>query len=626
MAYLLLLVFPICAAGSMQEPSSTRNAPPQKVHIERADQLPRHVYRVATTATSLLQDDAQFAALSKQLEADLRSDLETYVINDRATLKSYYQILGDLALHRADYEIAVGYRDKVRELEDKPGPRLVTGIVDRALAKAKPAPADRFVDAFRQSFRQEVSALPYPQVRGQLTAMKAQQEINVKNNLLGRVQTEVEPAAKSGEISREVAQRLVRLRVLLDRTGPIHDAIVAVLGETIAAHAIEKSDIWAARDVSLDGRSGLTPVTLAIWDSGVDVELFSGQLFTNAREVPNNGKDDDGNGYVDDVNGIAHDIENERTTGVLRPLTLTPTEAAEYRSYLKGRSDNLSGVDSREAQAYRQKQASTPPEKFREWFEGMIQFQNYSHGTHVAGIAVRGNPATRILVARQTVASWRAVPQLPMIELARKRAREFRETVEYFKQNRVRVANMSWSYTPRGFEQALEANNAGGSAEQRRQLARRIFEIYAESLRAAIASAPEILFVSAAGNENADNRFSEAVPSSFELPNLVTAGAVDRTGNEARFTSYGKVEVYANGVEVPSRIPGGAVISLSGTSMSAPQVANLAAKLLALKPNLTVAELRRAIIEAADERIIGEGKRIRLLNPKSSLERVVRQH
>jgi hypothetical protein len=42
--------------------------------------------------------------------------------------------------------------------------------------------------------------------------------------------------------------------------------------------------------------------------------------------------------------------------------------------------------------------------------------------------------------------------------------------------------------------------------------------------------------------------------------------------------------------------------------MAAPQVVNLAAKLLALKPSLTDAELRRAIEEAADEKRIAEGR------------------
>jgi hypothetical protein len=49
--------------------------------------------------------------------------------------------------------------------------------------------------------------------------------------------------------------------------------------------------------------------------------------------------------------------------------------------------------------------------------------------------------------------------------------------------------------------------------------------------------------------------------------------------------------------------------------MASPQVANLAAKLFALKPELTVAQARQAILGAADP--MG---RIRLLNPRRSAE------
>jgi subtilisin family serine protease len=139
-------------------------------------------------------------------------------------------------------------------------------------------------------------------------------------------------------------------------------------------------------------------------------------------------------------------------------------------------------------------------------------------------------------------------------------------------------------------------------------------------------AAPNILFVAAAGNDDADVKFGDVVPASFDLPNLITVGAVDRAGDEAALSSYGKIDVYANGIEVPSRVPGGMVIPVSGTSMATPQVVNLAAKLLAVKPNLTVAELRRAIVESADEnadeKTIGQGERIKLLNPKAALERI----
>jgi subtilisin family serine protease len=112
----------------------------------------------------------------------------------------------------------------------------------------------------------------------------------------------------------------------------------------------------------------------------------------------------------------------------------------------------------------------------------------------------------------------------------------------------------------------------------------------------------------------------ESAPASFDLPNVITAAAVDRAGDEAAFTSYGKAEVYANGYEVESYLPGGERSALSGTSMAAPQVVNLAGKLLTVYPDLTVAQLRELILEGTDEKKVGEGKTIRLLNPKRSFE------
>jgi subtilisin family serine protease len=156
----------------------------------------------------------------------------------------------------------------------------------------------------------------------------------------------------------------------------------------------------------------------------------------------------------------------------------------------------------------------------------------------------------------------------------------------------------------------------GATPEERKQIARRLFAIERDALKAAIASAPDILFIAGSGNEDNSADFAEYIPAGLELPNLITVGAVDTAGQETSFSTFGKtVVVHANGFEVESVLPGGDRVKFSGTSMASPQVANLAAKLFALKPELTVAQARQAILGAADP--MG---RIRLLNPRRSAE------
>jgi subtilisin family serine protease len=193
-----------------------------------------------------------------------------------------------------------------------------------------------------------------------------------------------------------------------------------------------------------------------------------------------------------------------------------------------------------------------------------------------------------------------------------------RETVDYFKANGVRAVNMSWGGSLRGIEEALEAHNAGGSPEERKQLAREIYTIGDTALRQAIRDAGDILFITSAGNADNDVAFDEFYPSSYDYPNILSVGAVDMAGDETSFTSLGKVDIYANGFEVESYVPGGNRIKFNGTSMSSPQVLNLAAKLLALDPSLGTAQLRRLIVDGSDEKVL-QTRTIRLMNPAASV-------
>jgi subtilisin family serine protease len=77
------------------------------------------------------------------------------------------------------------------------------------------------------------------------------------------------------------------------------------------------------------------------------------------------------------------------------------------------------------------------------------------------------------------------------------------------------------------------------------------------------------------------------------------------------------VVVHANGFEVDSVIPGGERLKLSGTSMAAPQVANLAAKLLALDPKLSATQVKAMILAGAERK-----GRVNLINPRATIARL----
>lgn len=72
-----------------------------------------------------------------------------------------------------------------------------------------------------------------------------------------------------------------------------------LLTDTIPGMSVEK----AYADI-LKNKKGST-VIVAVLDSGMDLdhEDLDGVLWTNTKEIPNNGKDDDNNGFVDDVHG-----------------------------------------------------------------------------------------------------------------------------------------------------------------------------------------------------------------------------------------------------------------------------------------------------------------------------------
>lgn len=111
----------------------------------------------------------------------------------------------------------------------------------------------------------------------------------------------------------------------------IKSSVVAfgLLASSVIANAqtnkgLKSTDVphgWHLLDKSKDGYNGISineayafvksknlksnPVVVAVIDSGIDTlhEDLKPILWTNPKEIPGNGKDDDGNGYIDDIHG-----------------------------------------------------------------------------------------------------------------------------------------------------------------------------------------------------------------------------------------------------------------------------------------------------------------------------------
>ncbi|MBA2379517.1 MAG: S8 family serine peptidase [Blastocatellia bacterium] len=135
---------------------------------------------------------------------------------------------------------------------------------------------------------------------------------------------------------------------------------------------------------------------------------------------------------------------------------------------------------------------------------------------------------------------------------------------------------------------------------------------YSKALESAIKAAGDegIMFIAAAGNASTDNDRRPHYPSNYDLPNVISVGALDNNDLLASFSNFGAktVHVAAPGKQIVSTWLKGAYREASGTSMATPHVAGIAALILANEPDISVADLRKRLIASSDVLDILNGK------------------
>lgn len=126
------------------------------------------------------------------------------------------------------------------------------------------------------------------------------------------------------------------------------------------------------------------------------------------------------------------------------------------------------------------------------------------------------------------------------------------------------------------------------------------------------------LFVWAAGNGDKDVDTEINQNGSFDLPNLISVGALKSNGQRPDVSDWGydsdgnpqgsnysssgaNVNIYAPGNNIYSTVLNDGYGSKSGTSMAAPHVSGVAALLLSKNSNLTPSQLKSIILKSAND-------------------------
>ena len=181
-------------------------------------------------------------------------------------------------------------------------------------------------------------------------------------------------------------------------------------------------------------------------------------------------------------------------------------------------------------------------------------WQVFDHGTHVAGIASQESDDISLLPIRYP-------NRYPASE-----RKQFYDAIELAYKRGSRIVNISL-----------------GTKEKKEW----------EPLSQAMHDHPDMLFITSAGNEGELLNISPHYPAAFDHPNMLVVASVDKNNNLSDFSNYSRtmVDIAAPGEYIESLEPENNRGRKTGTSMTAPYVTRVAAKIKFINPNLTPVQI-----------------------------------
>ncbi|MBT8394125.1 MAG: S8 family peptidase [Bacteroidia bacterium] len=431
-----------------------------------------------------------------------------------------------------------------------------------------------------------------------------------------------------------------------------------LVNDTIPGMSVDK-----AYNELLEGRKGKT-VIVAVIDSGIDIEHedLDGVIWTNLKEKPNNGKDDDKNGYVDDIHGwnFLGDAYNEQ----LEMTRILAENDSSNPDFMRAKEDyekeygqtlqvkqNIEGLmqqippaqelirkhlgkedyvkedvikiqtedqgllQAKNIQLFLYQQDLTY-EKVKEAAEQYTEILNYHLSKDFKGRKTNDNindltdigyGNNNVLPVKKSESHGTHVAGI--IAAERNNGKGMKGVADNVKIMTLRVVPNGDEYDK---DVALSIRYAvDNGAKVINGSFGKDFSPHSKWVRDAIAYAGEkdVVFVHAAGNDSKNidkepNYPNDNINNGPEVSNsYITVGALaPKYGSDmvARFSNYGKnnVDVFAPGARIFSTTPENEYDTKGGTSMAAPAVAGIAALIRSYYPKLSAAQVKEVILNS----------------------------
>ena len=236
----------LCAlAGALALTTALAQSPKR---AERADDLPRFSYPVQGELETIVRDPQRFAVLAAAVRRDIEATLAGYDIAELATRRQLLSVLVQLDMMEGRYEDAPLRSAQIQQLQEKPADKLLSGLTVRAIAAAAakgPRGSAVFNAEVARYLREQLERMPYAVVQNDVMRSKAGMETFGETLALGRVRNVLQPVAtQTGALSSDLAPAVVSARYGLEFVLPLKVTLVETYGSYLAAHKVEKADIW----------------------------------------------------------------------------------------------------------------------------------------------------------------------------------------------------------------------------------------------------------------------------------------------------------------------------------------------------------------------------------------------